>query len=1248
MSNITIEQLLARDLSEPIEEVIKLDQRDEETVHKEITEYVATDSIKSHFSNLLRAMANAPSEPTEGVGVWVSGFFGSGKSSFAKILGYILENRELLGTPASELFIRQLEEQAPADPKVDEIREWLEYINVRIPTHVVMFDVQVDRAVRRGDEPIAEIMYTVLLRELDYALDYDIAELEIELESEGRLAEFVKTCAALFGDDMRNVKSARSVPVTLAEEVSVEEYAVWQRVRKGAQRIQRTSAVLHAMDPDTYPSADSWATTFMERDADITIRTLVNRTFDLTERRQPGHAIMYIIDEVGQYVARSGEKIENLRATVEQFGLESRNRVANNKAVAPVWIIVTSQEKLDEVVAAIDDKRVELARLQDRFRIRIDMAPADIREVATKRVLTKNSQGERELARLYDQYKALLGTHVHLERTALPSDVSQADFIQFYPYLPHYIDLSIDIVSGIRLQAGAPRHIGGSNRTIIKQTYEMLVSDRTRLKDKPVGELVTLDRIYELVEGNLPSEKQRDINKIMDSWPDDPWPARTAKAIALLEFVRTVPRTDVNLAALLYRRLGESSPLPEVQRSLELLEVHQFVRRTEEGWKLLTEQEKNWTTERNRFNPTPRERNDLLEDRFRGIFQDPGLTRFRYRNYRTFRVGVTWNRRTLTSGDVHIPLELFVADDETSFGELCARVQQDTRSEAYKNTIAWVMYLTDELDELVTELYRSKRMVAHYDQLRAQNKITNDEAASLSAEKQEVIRLEARLRSGLEETLARGRGFFRGVSKDGAELGSSLQEIFKGLFAYAVPFLYEKLDMGARSVKSSDPVEILKAANLSALPKIYYSPPDGLDLVIREGDRFVVNLNAPIVQEVANYLTSQHSYGNRVTGRMLESHFGGLGYGWELDVIKVVLATMLRGGAIEITYQGRRYRDHLDPQVRIPFAGTQAFRSASFAPRKAPDLRTLVNAAQRYEELTGEEVDVEESAIARAFKKLVQEELQLLQQLEATVRAHQIRGLEGLLREYHSTLQAVLDSASDDCVNMLAGEGVSFKNLRDRIHLIYRRTDDQGLAYLNRLRAAYERLWPALQAEGIDGDLAHNAEILKNTLDTGDFYESSLERDQALKAIEDAYRQVYQQRHDERFQRYHRAIEDVKGRQEWTQIDQEMQELLLAPLKERECEEITMEPGQEACPSCRASLRQMTSDLAAVESLRDEALVRLQKLVAPEEKVERVRVAQIIGAGRVVDSEDDIEEALRELRDYLNKLIASGARVILE
>ena len=114
---------------------------------------------------------------------------------------------------------------------------------------------------------------------------------------------------------------------------------------------------------------------------------LVERTFELVARRRPGQAILYIIDELGAYVARSAEKIENLRALVEHFGQESKNRVLANRAVAPVWVIVTSQEKLNEVVAAIDDKRVELAKLQDRFHYRVDMAPADIREVATRRVL---------------------------------------------------------------------------------------------------------------------------------------------------------------------------------------------------------------------------------------------------------------------------------------------------------------------------------------------------------------------------------------------------------------------------------------------------------------------------------------------------------------------------------------------------------------------------------------------------------------------------------------------------------------------------------------------------------------------------------------------------------------------------------------------------------------------------------------------------------------------------------------------
>jgi hypothetical protein len=195
-----VRDLLSRDLSQQIEEVVKVDQQDEETVHTEITEYVATDRIKRQYQEILDAIAEGPSTPTEGVGVWVSGFFGSGKSSFAKNLGYVLADYEVLGQSASTLFVQQLEEQDPGDERVDRIRDLVSYVTSRMDTHVIMFDVQVDRAVRRHTEPIAEVMYTVLLRELDYAKDYDIAALEIELEEEGRLGDFVHACAKRYDD----------------------------------------------------------------------------------------------------------------------------------------------------------------------------------------------------------------------------------------------------------------------------------------------------------------------------------------------------------------------------------------------------------------------------------------------------------------------------------------------------------------------------------------------------------------------------------------------------------------------------------------------------------------------------------------------------------------------------------------------------------------------------------------------------------------------------------------------------------------------------------------------------------------------------------------------------------------------------------------------------------------------------------------------------------------------------------------
>jgi hypothetical protein len=115
----TIGDLLTRDLSRKIEEIIQVDQADVQSVHDEITEYIATDSIREQYHDLLKAVAEAPNDPNESVGVWVSGFFGSGKSSFAKNLGYALENRVLSAKLRRGVWWwGSLEEVALRDPVV--------------------------------------------------------------------------------------------------------------------------------------------------------------------------------------------------------------------------------------------------------------------------------------------------------------------------------------------------------------------------------------------------------------------------------------------------------------------------------------------------------------------------------------------------------------------------------------------------------------------------------------------------------------------------------------------------------------------------------------------------------------------------------------------------------------------------------------------------------------------------------------------------------------------------------------------------------------------------------------------------------------------------------------------------------------------------------------------------------------------------------------------------------------------------
>jgi hypothetical protein len=1224
----TIGDLLTRDLTHKIEEIIQVDQADEQSVYSEITEYIATDSIRDQYHDLFKAIAEAPSEPHESVGVWVSGFFGSGKSSFAKNLGYALENRKVLGHSFTGLFKQQLLDPAKKDTRIGDL---LDLINAKTPTQVILFEVAKEADTRKVTQRIAELMYTVLLRELGYAEDFDIAELEIELEAEGKLPEFIATCKKLLSKD-------------------------WEVVRAGAQKLSRASAILHELDKSVYTSPDSWAHSQRNRDASISVSKVVRRTFDLWGRRRPGKALVFIIDEVGQHVARSGDKIEDLRATIEEFGKVGKNLLKEGKIKAPCWIVVTSQEKLDEVVAAIDSKRVELAKLQDRFRYRVDLAPSDIREVATKRVLAKKPDAEKPLKKLFGDNQGNLNAALRLERTTRRTDINESDFIHFYPYPPHYIDLCIGIMSGIRLQPGAPRHYGGSNRTIIKQAYEMLVSDRTAFAKKPIGALVTLDKVFELVEGNLSNEKRTDIYQISERFKNDAeehgWALRVAKAICLLEFIRDLPRTEANLAAVLVDGVGKPTPLTEVQAAVKRLNDAQFIRNTEEGWKLQTAQEKNWETERRgHLEPKPRERNELTRAALQQIFDEPEFKTYRYQN-RSFRIGMTVDGTSI-GDEGELPLTLCVADDAD---ELTKRIE-DTRTESqqksHENDLYWLFCLTPEIDELVAQLHASRKMVDKYNQLSAQQKISPDEATCLQDEKSSRNGYETRLRDKLTEAMERGTGMFRGVQKDASALGKGLSEILKKLFGQVVPDLYPKLQMGSRSLKGDEAEHILKAADLKALPNVFYQNEHGLGLVVKEGPKNVVNTNAPVAKEVLDYLKSEHSYGNKDTrmGKALERRFGGTPYGWERDMLRLILATLFRAGEIEVTYQGNRFHNYQDPASRSPFTSNPAFRASLFSPRQSVGLKTLTQAVQQLEDLTGEEVDVEEGAIATAFKKVATEELEKLYPLKATAEAHRLPILQ-MLSEYQQTLTGIQSSASDDCVRLLTENGKEFGETRDKVRKLRESLTPDAIGTLRQARQATDQVWQRLLPHNPPPELEGTVVKLREILASESFLDSWSEIGTKTTALVGAYRTAYYDLFDRRKKAYESAIGEIKNRSEWASLaanNPSMASSLLSPLLARLGDESDKEAVEGGTSLGKSSLTEMESDIAAVEALKSSVLVKLQELSIGTEKkapVRKVRASEFFN--RPIQTQAELEKALELIRDSLQKYIDEGAIIILE
>lgn len=1193
--------LFDRQVDRRIEEVIKVDQTNTAVVREEIEEYIPTESIKASYRKFLERFQETPNKPHEGIGVWISGFFGAGKSSFAKILGYALENRDLNGVSAADLFARQSE-----DPQIQAL---LGTINQQIPTRAIIFDVSTTAVVTDANQALTDIVYRVLLRELGYASDPEIAEMEIQLEAEGRLAEFVEGFANAYPG------------------------LNWDEVKHyTANARNRASRVLHELDPATYPNADSWAKT--QHPLEINANFVAKRTWELMRRREASRSLVFIIDEVGQYVARSNQKMLDLQGLVQALGREGKNHAHEWKG--QVWMVVTSQERLTEVVDSIGGNQVELARLQDRFATMVDLAPSDIREVTSQRVLKKKPSAREALKSLYDAHKGKLAEATRLTGRLQGQPLDADIFADLYPFLPYQIDLLIETVSGLRTQAGASKHVGGANRTIIKLAQQVLINPETDLGARPIGWLVTLDQTYELLEGHVATERRHDVDEIEGHFGREAMETRIAKALALLQFVPSVARTPENLAVVLHPTVESPPQRAAVETALEALEKSGKVRRTESGWELLSQVGRSWEDERRAMEVLPKHRLDLLDGAAGQLLGEIGP--YRHDGIKSFTLApVVDNQKVGGSGDVELRVR-FVLEKE-ALGSARDLARQESNTDTGQNAIHWVVPIPDDLTAIVDDLHRSLQMIRKYER----EQLSPEESRLLGDEKARQSTLRGKLTGALRRVFPQGESFFRGVRTPIGELGAELQEAAKGALRAAIPKLYPKFDQAAVQVKNgAEAAKILESDSLAGLPTVYSDGKGGLGLVVREKGEYKVDADRPSAREVFAYIERQKSFGQKATGKLLESEFTGFGYGWDLEVVMLVAATLFRVGKIEV-YHGRRYTSYAEAGVHEVFRKPQVFRSATFAPRVGEiSLPVRVECAKALEEMYGEQSPLEEGALAAAIRKRLPDERMRVVEVRSNLRANDLPGVEALT-ELIATLEGIGEGSIEDTIQAFHEQREQVRVGLERVSRLESALAGANLQLLRRGQEAARQLWPQLRALG-NTELAETASKLEEALTSAEFYDylkPIRQRGDEIRAAYDAARAAIARETNDAVQR---QVDDLRNREIWEAVPEESREMHLRPFEQLRAK----------AQGAAASLPELRSGLYALDGMHAEAVRRLIEVYEELQKgkgdgaavVRRLKVSKLAPSG--IREEKEVEELVGRIREECLEAISKGETVVLE
>ncbi|NDJ24455.1 BREX system P-loop protein BrxC [Nostoc sp. B(2019)] len=548
---MNIAELFHKDIYRNINGVIKVGQQDSENIRQELEEYVVTYELDKHFRTFFERYTSALGSPTDKMGVWISGFFGSGKSHFLKILSYLLANHQLGNSSALDYF----DEKRIPDPmllaKIEQA--------ARSSCDVILFNIdsKADANNKNDKESITKVFQKVFDEHLGYFGTVPaIAEFERQLDRQGRYEAFEQAFLTETGMEWKENRDA---------------WGFYQ------------DAIAVALQTSTGMSAEA-ANRLLdlgEQNYTLSPEKLAGMVKQYLESIGPNHHLVFMVDEVGQYVGEDSKLMLNLQTVVEDLGTHCQGQA---------WVVVTSQEAMDEITRN-KIKGEDFSKIIGRFYRPLNLSSANTDEVIKLRLLGKTDPARTGLEVLYNQKVAILKNQIAFTQDSanMPGYSNAQDFIAAYPFVPYQFNLLQKVFTQIRIMGSAGKHLASGERSLLDafQVAAQAVAEQT------LGVLVPFHTFYMAVEGFLDGIISQVIIQAAQNPQLKPFDTDLLKTLFMVKYLKEIRANLDNLTTLSLSNIDQDKLAlrQQVEAALGRLERQTLIQRNGDEYIFLTHEE---------------------------------------------------------------------------------------------------------------------------------------------------------------------------------------------------------------------------------------------------------------------------------------------------------------------------------------------------------------------------------------------------------------------------------------------------------------------------------------------------------------------------------------------------------------------------------------------------------------------------------------------------------------------------------